>query len=135
MLFDDVTSTTMDSSMSWSTMSDVNAGDVDVTATLTNAGVWTNASSFRPLKELETGFTKTDVLAALKSLEVVRYRRKGKPDTLGQERHIGPMADEFHNAFKTGKGIDGIAAHDMAGVAMMACQELLFRVELLEASP
>lgn len=132
-VFDDITSTSMDSSMKFSTMSDVNAAGVDTSATLTNAGVWTNASSFRHLKELELGFDKTKVLAALKTLEVHRYRRKGKPDIDGQERHIGPFADDFHRAFKTGKTIDGIAGSDMAGVALMACQELLARVEILEA--
>ena len=132
--FDDVTSTTMDSSMKFAVMSD-SAASVDTTATLTNAGVWTDASSFRELKDMEPQFDRTKVLAALKTLEVGRYRRKGKPDVAGQERHIGPFADDFHNAFKTGKDINGIAAHDMAGVALMACQEILDRVELLERRP
>lgn len=142
--FDDVTSTTMDSHLSFVTMNAVNAGDANTTATLSSAGVWTDAPSFIELKEYES-ITPEDVLASLAALSVGRYRGKGRPDRDNEERHYGPTADDFYNAFKAGKNprmkdrhgmpLWGIAAHDMAGVAMMACQALLRRVEILEARP
>lgn len=133
--FDDVTDSTMDSSFVFSTMSAVNQDDVDTDATLTNTGVWTDASSYAMFKTFEKEVTPATVLTKLGNMYVGRYRRKKDPNEDEMERHIGPTADEFHNTFQTGKGIEGIAAHDMAGVALMAIQGLLIRLEALEGAP
>ena len=146
-LFDDVTSTTMDSHFAFYTMNNVNADNANTVATLTAAGVWTDAPSFEELKIYETNLSPVEVLVGLKALKVGRYRGKDRPDTVESERHIGPTADGFYNMFRAGKDprvsyLDkdsrmvpqyGIAAHDMAGVALMAIQALILRGEALEA--
>ncbi|KKL18625.1 hypothetical protein LCGC14_2473640 [marine sediment metagenome] len=133
--FDDVTSTSMDSSWEFSVMDNVNADAVNLTATLTSLGVWTDAPSFGERKEPERELTTKSVLNKVRVLDVYRFRGKGSLDIIDVERHISPTADAFYNAFKTGKdprvlnseGIPqyGIAARDVAGVALMAIQELI----------
>lgn len=153
-VFADVTSTTLDSSMSWETMDNVNAGGVNTKATLTSAGVWTDASG-RNMKTYEgdssavwggrPGYVVTDLI---KSLVFGRYHSsrlpEGKPI---KERHISPTAEDFYDIF--GVGLDprevtidpasglattnpGLAAKDIAGVALLGLQELIARVEALE---
>lgn len=143
---DDVTSTTLDSSMLFSTQSAVNAGDWNTTATLTSLGVWTDASA-------EEGKTFEgvipDVLDRLKSLRVEQYRSRhvSGAKVANAERHCSPSAEGFWDAFAL--GVDprqvhedqdgnkfkkaGIAPKDLAGVALLGLKELLARVEALEA--
>ncbi len=149
--FDDVTSTTMDSSWEFSVMDNVNADAVNLTATLTSLGVWTDAPSFGERKEPERELTTKSVLNKVRVLDVYRFRGKGSLDIIDVERHISPTADAFYKAFKAGKdprvlnseGIPqyGIAARDVAGVALMAIQELIKendklkeRLDVLEAN-
>ena len=133
--FDDVTSTTMDTTLFISLMNNVNAGDANTTASLSSVGVWTDAASFAELKQPERQLTTASVLRKLRSLDVYRFRTIGRPDNIDEERHISPTADDFYLAFKAGKDPRvnndegkpqyGIAARDLAGVALMAIQELI----------
>ena len=133
--FDDVTATEMDSQMEFCVMSAVNASGCNSVGRLTNTGVWTDASSFAELKIPERELTTKAVLTKLRTLDVYRFRGVGRPDIIDTERHISPTADDFYNAFKAGKDprvLDergnsqyGIAARDVAGVGLMAIQELI----------
>ena len=132
--FSDVTSTEMDSQVRFFVMTAVNAGNAATQATLSGAGAWVDAASFSEIKQRES-LTAAQVLRALRTLDVYRFRGKGRPDVVNEERHISPNADDFYNAFKAGKdprvltadGFPqyGIAARDVAGVALMGIQELI----------
>ena len=132
--FSDVTATEMDSQVRFFVMTAVNAGNAATQATLSGAGTWVDAASFAEIKQKET-LSTGQVLAALRTLDVYRFRGKGRPDVLNEERHISPNADDFYMAFGAGKdprimNVDGfpqygIAARDVAGVALMAIQELI----------
>ena len=135
MVFTDVTSTTMDSKFTFGVMNNVNAGNNNTEGSLSSLGVWTDAVSFKEFKLPERQLTTASVLNKLRNLDVYRFRTKGTPDNIEQERHISPAADDFYNAFKAGKDPRvmtprgtpqyGIAARDVAGVALMAIQELI----------
>ncbi len=59
------------------------------------------------------------ILAKLDSLELAEWQYKDNA-----ERHVGPMAEDFHSAFKLGKDAQHIAPGDMAGVALAATKAL-----------
>ena len=142
--FTDVTSTEMDSEMRFGTMLAVNAAGANTIATLTNAGVWTDASAAAS-KEYE-GFRGIDlwgmsVVNKLKTLNVGRYHpaRVTGPKLAKATRHISPTAEDLYDNFGIGEDprnpnhAPGIAPKDLAGIALMAIQELIGRVEILEA--
>ena len=146
--FKDVTSTTMDSEMRFSVMNNVNSGNANTTATLTSAGVWTDASGEK-YKEYEgtscqvwggrDGYVITD---KLKQLQFGRYHAIGSVVDDIHERHVSPTAEAFYDLFGVGRDprevirgetTPGLAAKDIAGVALLGVQELIARVEALEA--
>jgi Chaperone of endosialidase len=86
-------------------------------ATLTNGGVWTNASDSTK-KENITTLDGTDILAKLKQLPITRWKYKGT-----DEYHIGPMAQDFHALFNVGVDDKSISSLDPAGIALKAIQE------------
>jgi len=120
-------------------------------ASLSSTGVWTDASG-EAGKEYEG--TRQEVwpdgiLSKIKNLRVSKYHGahhpKNKPIT---ETHVSPTAEDFWDALGIGEdpraevknkdnekiNSPGIAAKDLAGVALVAVQELLERVEALEAA-
>jgi hypothetical protein len=88
-------------------------------AYLSDAGVWVNASSSKALK---TDFDDVDVNAVLEhvvELPITTWRyRQGE----GSIRHMGPMAEDFWNAFHVGYGDRTIADLDARGVELAAIQ-------------
>jgi hypothetical protein len=89
------------------------------TGNLTIAGVLTQGSS----RALKTGFTALDprdVLARVSALPVSLWSYK----TESAVRHVGPMAEDFHQAFGLGSDDKHIAPGDQAGVALLAVQGL-----------
>jgi hypothetical protein len=88
-------------------------------AYLSDAGVWVNASSSKALK---TDFDDVDVNAVLEhvmDLPITTWRyRQGE----GSIRHMGPMAEDFWNAFHVGYGDRTIADLDARGVELAAIQ-------------
>ena len=148
-LFDDVTSTTMDSSMTFWVMNNRNAGDASTGASLTSLGVWTDASgeaekTYEGTSEEVWGGTAGRVITdKLKALALGRYHSKGLPRGKAiTERHVSPTAEAFYDAFGVGRDprkpdadgrlIPTLAPKDMAGVALLGLQELVARVEALE---
>lgn len=85
---------------------------------LTIRGTLTQGSS-RSLKEEIVPMDDNLVLAKLDSLELAEWQYKGNV-----ERHVGPMAEDFHSTFKLGKDAQHIAPGDMAGVALAATKAL-----------
>jgi hypothetical protein len=92
-------------------------------AYLTAGGVWTGTST-RTKKDRFVQLDRTQVLAKIWQLPVEGWFYKGT-----QEYHIGPYAEDFHDAFGTGV-LDGpdartsLAALDVSGVALVGVQAL-----------
>jgi hypothetical protein len=98
-------------------------------AYLTAGGTWTNVSS-RTLKDRFEELNKNDLLNKIKQMDVKAWYYKGT-----QERHIGPVAEDFYQAFGTGVLDEpvylgkSLAAGDVAGVSFMAVKELIVKNE------
>ncbi len=91
----------------------------NTTAKLTTGGAWTNASDPK-LKDQIEELNTTDILSKVNLLKIQRwhYRADHEPVT-----HIGPMADQFHELFKTGDD-STISTIDPSGVALLSIQAL-----------
>lgn len=93
---------------------------------LTSAG---NMFISGTLTESSSRTTKTDIasadgamlLAKLEKLPIAEWRYKnGAPD----DRHVGPMAEDFYALFGLGADEEHISPKDLAGVALAAIQAL-----------
>jgi hypothetical protein len=91
----------------------------NTTAKLTTGGVWTNASD----KKLKNNFQKLDrqdILDKISKLDIERWHYiKDSNNTT----HIGPVAQDFYEAFKTGDDTT-ISTIDPAGIALLGIQQL-----------
>lgn len=67
-----------------------------------------------------------DVLERVAALPIARWSFKQAPAT---QRHIGPMAQDFHAAFNVGLEATGICTVDADGVALAAIQGLNQKLE------
>jgi len=93
-------------------------------AYLTSGGTWTSTSS-KTLKDRFVEIDKSELFARIIGLELNGWYYK---DT--EEFHIGPFSEDFYSAFGTGdkKNVDvnkALSASDVAGVSLMAVQELI----------
>lgn len=93
-------------------------------AYLTAGGTWTNTSS-RSFKNNFQELDGSEVVEKIMNMAVTGWNYR---DT--DEKHIGPVAEDFYDAFECGTGnIDEdrmyIAASDMAGVGLIAIKELV----------
>ncbi|MDW8012949.1 MAG: hypothetical protein RMJ47_08250 [Bacteroidota bacterium] len=100
-------------------------------AYLSAGGTWTNASS-RDKKDRFVKLDPQEVLAKIRQLPVEGWYYKGT-----DEYHIGPYAEDFHEAFGTGvlnssDARTSLAASDVAGVALLGIKALAERVDVLE---
>ncbi len=89
-------------------------------AYLSTGGTWTNNSD----RNLKLGLTAVDgqsVLQRLAGVPMFTWNYKAQP---GSVRHIGPMAQDFHQAFALGEDDKHISTVDAEGVALAAIQEL-----------
>src|SRR6185295_2167405 len=89
------------------------------TGNLTIAGTLTQGSS-RDLKTDLASLDPKDVLARVSTLPVSLWSYKNE----NAVRHVGPMAEDFHQAFGLGEDDKHIAPGDQAGVALLAVQGL-----------
>jgi len=89
------------------------------TGNLVILGTLTQGSS-RDIKTNFASLEPRDVLTRVSSLPVSLWSYK----TDGGVRHIGPMAEDFHQAFGLGEDDKHIAPGDQAGVALLAVQGL-----------
>jgi len=95
-------------------------------AYLTNGGVWTNGSS-RNFKENFQTLNSQELLKKISNLPVEAWSFKNS-----EERHIGPVAEDFIQAFDVGTvKEDGnrdnqyLSAEDIAGVALAGVKEMI----------
>ncbi|HSS78185.1 MAG TPA: tail fiber domain-containing protein [Thermoanaerobaculia bacterium] len=89
------------------------------TGNLVIQGTLTQGSS----RDIKTGFAALDpkdVLSRVSALPVSQWSYK----TESAVRHVGPMAEDFHQAFGLGEDDKHIAPGDQAGVALLAVQGL-----------
>ena len=88
-------------------------------------GIWTNYSD----KHSKTAFAPIDpqaILAKVVALPVTTWQYKTEK---AEVRHLGPMAQDFHAAFKLGADDKAIGTLDEAGVALAAIQGLNHKLE------
>lgn len=84
------------------------------------SGSWENLSD----AQAKTAFAALDgqqVLERLMSLQVSSWSYRGQGTSI---RHIGPMAQDFYNAFQVGDDAHYISTVDEEGVALAAIQQL-----------
>lgn len=86
--------------------------------------------SSRAAKENFEPIDNRALLAKLDALPVSSWNYRGAPE---QERHIGPVAEDFHAAFELGASNRYIAPTDMAGVALASVKALQQEVEERDA--
>jgi len=98
-------------------------------ATLTNTGYWINNSN-RSLKENFRKLNNRELLDKISQLPITEWNFITEPDTI---KHIGPMAQDFYDAFGLGNTHEGIATMDETGVALAGVKALLEKIEQLEA--
>ena len=101
------------------------SGNVTVTGTVTANGVL--LTSDRNAKENFATISVTEALRKVAALPITEWNYKSGPNTV---RHVGPMAQDFKNAF----GLNGdddkhISVVDESGVALAAIQGLNEKVE------
>lgn len=95
------------------------AGNLSITGTLSQG-------SSRALKTDIKAVDRDSLLDKAVALPLYVWRYKtSKPNV----RHMGPMAEEFHDLFATGGDRASLAPSDLAGVALGAMQALAAKVE------
>jgi len=87
-----------------------------------------NATSSRELKEAFAALDPQEILDKVTALPVSKWRFKGGSEV----EHIGPMAEDFHEAFGLNSDDKTISMTDSAGVALLAIQGLNQRLVELE---
>ncbi|MEZ5442348.1 MAG: hypothetical protein R3F15_12770 [Lysobacterales bacterium] len=88
------------------------AGNLTITGTLTQG-------SSRSFKEQLVAVTGASILDLLANLPIYSWQYIGS-----SERHLGPVAEDFHAAFGLGTDPTRLAPGDLAGVAVAATQAL-----------
>ncbi|HUM47772.1 MAG TPA: tail fiber domain-containing protein [Chitinophagales bacterium] len=91
----------------------------NTTAKLTTGGAWTNASDIR-LKDQVEKLDRKDILDRINQLEIPRWHYMADKQPL---KHIGPMAQQFHELFGVGDDTT-ISTIDPAGIALLGIQAL-----------
>jgi hypothetical protein len=88
-----------------------------------------NCTSSRYTKENFTGVKGSDVLSQLRGINVSTWNYISEGRAV---RHMGPMAEDFFNAFHLGTGNTSIGVQDLTGVSLAAIKELDQRTEELQ---
>ncbi len=95
-------------------------------AHVTVGGIWTNGSDRNSKTDVEE-VDGAEVLRKVAELPVTSWRYSSEDEDV---RHIGPMAQDFMEAFGLGESEKHIGTVDIDGVALVAIQEL--HAELLK---
>jgi hypothetical protein len=96
-------------------------------AYLTKGGVWTNASDKNKKENFET-LDGREILEKIDRLPITSWNYKGTA-----EKHIGPMAQDFHRLFGVGVDDKTITTIDPSGIALVGIQELYRRWQQAES--
>jgi trimeric autotransporter adhesin len=95
----------------------------------TGSGNW-SCSSSRSIKENFSPVNGQQILDRISALPISTWNFiSGDPDV----RHIGPVAEDFYEAFSLGEGNASIGVQDLAGVNMAAIKELIRENDELKA--
>ena len=89
-------------------------------AYLSHAGVWTNVSD-RNKKENFEIVNHREILKQLADLPILSWNFKVEDDTV---RHIGPVSQDFNQAFQLGDSDTSIGTIDADGIALASAQGL-----------
>jgi len=100
--------------------------DLDETGNLEIKGTLNQGSDFNR-KENIVKINSSEILHKIKNLPISEWQYKGK-----NIRHIGPMAQDFYEAFGLGQGETTIATVDADGVALAAIKALAEKNARLE---
>jgi len=92
---------------------------------LSSGGAWTDSSD-RNAKENFGRIDTQKILAQVAQLQITTWNYKNEKDSV---RHIGPVAQDFREAFDVGQDDHHIAAIDANGVALAAIQGLNLKLE------
>ena len=92
---------------------------IKINGTFEVSGGLTNPSS-RALKQDFVAMDAAKVLTQLSTLDIQQWSYKHRPD----EKHVGPVAEEFYELFGLGEGDKTISTIDADGVMMLAIQAL-----------
>jgi hypothetical protein len=88
-----------------------------------------NCTSSRYTKENFMMVSGEDVLSRLRKIQVSTWNYISEG---GQVRHMGPMAEDFYQAFTLGTGNTSIGVQDLAGVSLAAVKALDQRTAQLQ---
>ncbi len=83
-------------------------------------GAWSSLSS-RSAKENFASVNHRELLSRLSAISIETWNYKAQDPSI---RHIGPMAQDFHNAFGVGEDENRISTIDTDGIALAAIQGL-----------
>ncbi|HLF32730.1 MAG TPA: tail fiber domain-containing protein [Cyclobacteriaceae bacterium] len=97
-------------------------------AYLTVGGVWTNGSDKNKKENIAHVYGK-DILAKINILPITRWNYIGEPASV---THIGPMAQDFFELFRTGDDDRYISTIDPSGVALAGIQALIDEITALK---
>ena len=75
-------------------------------------------------RDAKTDFTPVDRAAVLEQVARLPITTWRYTDAAAHDRHLGPVAQDFHAAFGLGRDAEHIAPNDLAGVALTAVQAL-----------
>jgi hypothetical protein len=98
-------------------------GNLAITGTLSTGSSRTLKTGIEPVNG-------TALLEKVMSLPLYHWRYKSSP---AQERHVGPMAEDFRKIFQLGQDDKSLAPGDLAGVTLGAVQALARKVTEREA--
>lgn len=98
-------------------------------AYLSTGGVWTNVSDVNKKHRFQK-VSYEEILEKLRNLPVTRWSYKADPENI---THIGPTAQEFHDAFGLGNDNRAIGTVDADGVALAGIKALEERTRNLAA--
>jgi hypothetical protein len=101
-------------------------GSGDVEFILSNAGNLTIQGSLTELssREQKHNITAMSSQTALNKVLALPIKEWSYKDSADNTRHVGPMAEDFYQAFGLGESETGIATLDTSGVALAAIQGL-----------
>jgi hypothetical protein len=88
-----------------------------------------NCTSSRYTKQNFLAVNGEDVLARLRNVPVTTWNYISEG---AQSKHMGPMAEDFYQAFGLGTGNTSIGVQDLAGVSLAAVKSLDQRTALLQ---
>ena len=120
----------MDSEWQFWTMDAANLSNANTVARLSSLGVWTDASSATgKVYRRDWRWRAGSALETIRLLDIGVYGGRGGD---GGEEHVSPTAENWRDVTGLCGPRTGLAAKDLAGLALMGVKQLYGRIESLE---